>query len=227
MNFSKLFLAAVTLLPGGHAFSATPLKTEVERPDLVATFKSEVAKRGTKPQITLWTLRRQSNRVEMRDLRHDTGEIWRRDQHGNISFEQVFHRQRRIIDYTASDLRSLDSDPSWQRVSEIADAELFGGTLKRVGSTRALGRPAERFKGRSSEFDVEIIWLPGERLPYKVKRQSPGQRTELTLTRLAPLDDPDAGDPTSDYLRLDYADLGDGPSDLFFRQLAEHAEHKH
>lgn len=226
MKLSKLFIITVALSSAGPASSA-PLDAQVTRPDLIATYKTEVIARGHKPQITVWTLERRPDRVEIRELKHDTGEIWRRDQQGNVSFERVFHKQRRVVDYTASDLRSLENYPSWQRVSEIADAQLFGSSLKRVGSVHALGKTAERYKGRSGEFDVEIVWLPSERLPYKVKQQSRNQRIELTLTRLSPLNSVSAGDPTSSYIRLDYADLGDGPSDPFFKQLAEHAEHKH
>lgn len=227
MKLSKLIIITLAFSAAGQVSSAPIDDAQVARPDLIATYKSEVVARGHKPQITVWTLERRPERVEIRELKHDTGEIWRRDQHGNISFERVFHKQRRIVDYTASDLRSLESYPSWQRVSEIADAQLFGSTLKRAGSTRAFGKTAERYKGRSGELDVEIVWLTNERLPYKVKQQSRSQRTELTLTRLAPLNDLRKGDPTSSYTRLDYADLGDGPSDPFFKQLSEHAEHKH
>lgn len=227
MKLSKPFLAVMLFLAAGQASAVTLDDADVTPPDLIATYKSEVVARGHKPQITVWTLERRSDRVEIRELQHDTGEIWRRDQHGNISFERVFHKQRRIVDYTASDLRSLESYPSWQRVSEIADAQLFGNTLKHAGLTRALGKKAERYKGRSGEVDIEIVWLTNERLPYKFKQQSRNQRIELTLTRLAPLSDFWESDSTSAYTRLDYADLGDGPSDPFFKQLSEHAEHKH
>lgn len=227
MKLNKLIIIALVFSAAGQVSSAPLDDAQVTRPDVIATYKSEVVARGHKPQVTLWTLERRPDRVEIRELKHDTGEIWRRDQAGNISFERVFHKQRRIVDYTASDLRSLESYPSWQRISEIADAQLFGSALKRAGSTRALGKTAERYKGRSGELDIEIIWLTNERLPYKVKQRSPNQRTELTLTRLAPLNGSRESEPTSSYTRLDYADLGDGPSDPFFKQLSEYAEHKH
>lgn len=227
MKLGKLIFPALALLAAGQVCSAALEGADLTQPDLIATYKSEVVTRGAKPQITTWTLRRSADRVEMREHEHDTGEIWRRDQHGNISFERVFHKQRRVVDYTAADLRSLESYPSWQRVAEIADAQLFGSTLKPAGSTRVLGKTAERYKGRTGEADIEIIWLPDQRLPYKVRQQSRRHRTELTLIRFAPWRGTQESDPTSSYTRLDYADLGDGPSDPFFKRLSEHAEHKH
>lgn len=227
MKPGKLVLTVLALfIACGQAFSVPLDEATVARSDVVATYKSEVVSNG-KAQTTTWTLRRSADRIEMREREHDTGEIWRRDQGGNISFERVFHKQRRIVDYTPADLRSLESYPAWQRISEIVDAQLFGNALKRVSSPRVLGKTAERYKGRIGELGIEIVWLPNERLPYKVKQQSRNRRTELTLTRLAPLNDSRESDPTSSYTRLDYADLGDGPSDPFFKQLSEHAEHKH
>lgn len=223
----KALLAVLVYVFCGQATTRALEENAPVRPDVIAVFESKIIVAG-RPQVTEWTLRRMAHRVEMQERRNGTGEIWSRDEKGNISFERVFHKQRRVLDYSAADLRSLDNYPEWDKIAEVIDAQLLGGALKHAGTARVMGKTAERYRGRLGNTSMEVIWLPQDRLPYQVKQSGPNQRTELKLKRLSvTMPASSDQDPTASYTRLDYADLGDDPSDPFFKRLSEAAGHQH
>ncbi|MBI3343420.1 MAG: hypothetical protein HY028_00840 [Gammaproteobacteria bacterium] len=223
----KALLAVLVYVFCGQASARTLEENAPVARDVNAVFESKIMVAG-RPQVTEWTLRRTAHRVEMQEGRNGTGEIWSRDEKGNISFERVFHKQRRVLDYSAADLRSLGSYPEWDKIADVIDPQLLGGALKHVGTTRVMGKTAERYRGRLGSTSMEVTWLPQDRLPYQVKQSGPNQRTELKLKQLSAVTPTSSDqDSTASYTRLDYADLGDDPSDPFFKRLFETAEHQH
>lgn len=222
----KALLAVLVYVFCGQATARALEENAPIRPDVSAVFESNIIVAG-RPQVTEWTLRRTANRIEILERRNDTGEIWSRDEKGNISFERVFHKQRRVLDYSAADLRSLDNYPEWDKIAEVIDAQLLGAALKHVGTTRVMGKTAERYRGRLGNTSMEVTWLPQDRLPYKVKQSGPNQQTEIKLKRLSAATPTSSAEDLTAYTRLDYADLGDDPSDPFFKRLSEAAEHQH
>jgi len=158
----------------------------------------------------VWHFHRDATQVAL--LKGAIDEVWHRDPRGQVSFERVFHDDRRAVDYSAGELATLGVSTDWAALSSLVDPQLLRGL--RVMSRRGTG-PAERlvFAGRVAGEQYWIEWRPSLQLPQRmIRTERGGRRTELVLERqvtLAPVGWPVPGARSGDYLRLDAADFGD------------------
>jgi hypothetical protein len=171
-----------------------------------------------------WYLWRQPERVERQDVQRGESEIWRRGQDGQVFYERVFHRDKRIIEYVPGDLRALGKYLHWQQLSSVIDPLWLQNTLQRTGTTEVLGRRALRYQGQVHGVTLEIVWLEAEQLPALVRQVYPDREEVLRLTEIHPVDQaPWARVHTTHYQRTDYADLGDMHNDPFVRRIQQSA----
>jgi hypothetical protein len=63
---------------------------------------------------------------ELRLLKGDLEEVWRRDGAGRISFERVFHADRKVVSYSDGELRTLGLAPDWDALAALAQGQAQG-----------------------------------------------------------------------------------------------------
>jgi len=149
-------------------------------------------------------------------------ELWGRDDGGEVSWQRIFHDERKLIAYTPGELRTQRRAPAWEVLNTIIDERLLT-SLRRVGSASFNGRQATRYRGQVGEERIEVIWLEKEKLPVEVSRRDRHHAYRLRLLELRALpgrDWPRADlARAADYEYIDGADLGDREYDPFVRKV--------
>lgn len=231
--FSGVFLF-VWSLGIASAESQTPgtKAMENDRPALACRFATQVKQHEAQARNTTheWHLWRQADVVEIRDVDGKSGQIWRRDKDGQVSYQRVFHTARRVVEYYPSDLRALQSYPEWQKLTSVIDPALLGSALAAKEEVLVLNRPARRYTGTVEDQEFDILWLEQEHLPARVHRKSKGYEEIMELKEIHPLASSSwPRNETVGYESIDYADLGDKESDPFVRAFlhAGGREHHH
>ncbi|MEJ5210572.1 MAG: hypothetical protein WHV61_03960 [Burkholderiales bacterium] len=167
-----------------------------------------------------WFFLRQTDQVELG--RGAYVELWQRDARDEVSWQRIFHDERKLIAYTPGELRTQRRAVAWRTLNTIIDAGLLA-SLQPMGRTRYLGRQATRYRGRVDGEAIEVVWLDTEKLPGRVVRQKGETRYELRLKELRA--QPDSRWPRADLARaadyefIDGADLGDREYDPFVRRV--------
>lgn len=195
-----------------------------DAPGVVALFETRIIRLARRPQSSQarWYWRRIPGRIVIQSAEGTSAEIWKRGDSGEISYHHVFFRDKKVVDYTAGDLRALGRYPDWQALASLIKPALLS-RLKNTGTVRALDRQAERYQGQLDGVDYEILWLRQAQLPALVRQIQGDTEISLHLLELNPLTEA-AWLPFDirSFERLDYADLGDKEADPFVKKLLRH-----
>lgn len=98
-----------------------------------ATTSAPAAAKGTPPADWYFSRGEQQLRV----VKGEIEEIWRRESRGQVSFERVFHADKRRVFYTAGELRTMGLDIDWDHaVESIAHSGLRERTEGEAGLPR-------------------------------------------------------------------------------------------
>jgi hypothetical protein len=159
-------------------------------------------------------------------------ELWLRDTRGGVSWQRIFHDDRKLIAYTPGELRTQGRAVAWETLNTIVDVGHLLADLKATGATQHLDRPAMRYTGTVKGQDVEVIWLDKERLPARITRRDRMHiYYHLALQEIlsVPQGSLPASDPTrtADYEEIDGADLGDREYDPFVQKVLAMDGHNH
>lgn len=232
-----VFILAL-LLPAGsaRADANTAGEPAVYQP-LAAHYRETRRAAGARDhkESTDWYFIRGNDQVET--ARGDYAEVWRRDERGEVTLTRVFHRDRKLIQYTPGELRTQGRRPDWSVLNSIIDLRRFAA-LKQVGTVSILGRTALRYAGKLGGERIEVLWLAKEALAAKLVRSGRDGSVSLELKELRSSPDsrwPQAGLARADqYAFLDGADLGDMEYDPFVQRVlgvdsghGAHAHHPH
>ncbi len=197
--------------------SAAALALSGDPPPVVARYEVSVI---AAPNITntgatpaapvLWHFFRSAQQVAV--LKGSIDEVWRRDPQGRLSFERVFHAEKRVVDYSTGELATLGIRAPWQALASFVDPEVLA-TLKLVSRTGAGVDEQVHLAGVVGNETLRVDWMPAWQLPARLLRTGPqGAMTDIRLMAHAatpPSDWPLPGSRSSGYLRLDAADFGD------------------
>lgn len=176
-------------------------------------------RRGTDaaPLVQTWTLWRDPQRIAL--VKPGEVEVWWREPSG-IRLERTYHADRRVVEYSAGELRTLQIDVRWLALGTLFDEDLLA-RLQR-GDTILQGRqPVVAYSGQVGRESVALQWDPAWRLPVHLTRRSAAG--SVTFERLAvhaeaPAGWAPLGAGSDDYLRIDAADFGDMAGDPFVRK---------
>lgn len=167
----------------------------------------------------LW---RDAASVESLESHGNTGSVWRRDPTGRVTtFERSFHVERRVVEYNSGDLVALGVAPAWAAASSLLDPAELGTSLSRTGTGTLSGRETETYRGIAGGSSLEVLWIPSLRIPARIERRTAQDTLVVELRSAAPRGGGSWPRPrTAAYDRVDYADIGDRPTDLFLRRFA-------
>jgi hypothetical protein len=167
-----------------------------------------------------WFFIRSDTRIET--AQKDYTEIWERDERQEITLKRAFHGDRKLIEYTANELRAQRRLKDWSILATILDQRVLERLEKR-GETKVLKQSAVRYVGRLGDERVEVMWLTQQAIPAKLVRTRGEVIYTLELKELRQT--PDASWPKVDrrqinaYESLDGADLGDREYDPFVQKV--------
>lgn len=198
-------------------------KTERVTTPIAAQYEVRLTDRvGRLLQKSDWYFWREANRIETARSILGLGEIWMRDERGEITLRRVFHPDRRIIEYLPRELKALGMEPSWDALGAVIDPRSLDAG-KRIGTTKLPQGRATTYEGVSGGQRVKIWWLDEQQLPAKVERQLENGRFVLALKSLhasAPAAWPRTSEAQlNDYQLIDIADFGDMEYDPFIRKV--------
>lgn len=195
-----IFLAMLS--PLAYAAPATP--------DISAEFVSTTCANPCKtPQTRDWFFWRAPNRVEIRDASGALGELWTRDNKGQLSYTYLEPANKRGIEYNPTDLKIIGQQRNWERLASLVSPQYLE-KLKPVGKTEVLGYQATLYEGKIKNSKTEVTWIPALALAARIAQTDADQTTvsELKSLRGTPL--PATSEATlATYHLIDFADVGD------------------
>ncbi len=232
--YPRYFVFILALLLPGGAVSADTTTTngpDVYQP-LAARYQETRRIPGAHEESSDWYFTRQDGQVET--ARGDYAEVWQRDGRGELTLTRVFHRDRKLIQFTPGELRTQGRQKDWSALNSIIDPRQLA-SLKQAGSVSVLGRPALRYAGKLGGERIEVLWLAKEALAAKFVRSGRDGSVSLELKELRTSPDsrwPQASLARADqYAFLDAADLGDMEYDPFVQRVlgmeSGHGAHAH
>ena len=192
---------------------------------LAAAFEVQMVVRPGRPaDTTRWYLVREPQRIETGRPSGRLAEIWERDARGEIALQRVFHADRRIVVYTAGELKARRLTPSWTALGSMLDPQTFAH-VTRTGTRKVRHGTATVYKGALQGDQIEIWWLDHLALPARFARHGAAGRFTMTLQVVqtpVPQDWPRVtATELREYLSIDAADFGDMASDPFVRKVQQ------
>lgn len=222
-----LFSVYLSLIVGGCSpiiVQPIPFQSELSLPDVAGEFETTVIQeqsaQTSKPTQTYrWRFYRTAQRIETHIVHDQTGEIWLRSKEGNISYQRVFHKEQHVVDYLPGDLKAIGASPDWMAIATLIDANWVSSLIS-DGQTISFEQPAIHYTHSITENPVEVLWLEQAKLPAMIQKNKNGH---LLITRLLALypwqHSPWLAPDSSNYLCIDFSDLGDKENDAVINSI--------
>lgn len=158
-------------------------------------------------QVKQIELLRHGNRIE----RRTAGEpirVWQNEA-GGISLTELELNQQQAIEFSPGELRARQIEPRWDQLSQMIDPDLKAALNERSVWRRGK-HYRQRFRGHYQQQAVELTWLRDLQLPESAQWKSDQGKSTLRLVSVEITDTP-AFTQCDDCVRVDIADLGEGP----------------
>jgi hypothetical protein len=179
---------------------------------------------------TDWYLWRDVDSIETATAAVAQNDIWHRVRGNEYTYRRVFHNDKRVVDYTAGEIKTRHAEPDWSKLSSVISPQLLK-ELKRGTSKTLFGQKAVRYTGKVGDQSVDLWWLEQAQLPASLQMTKSGQRMTLALKEIhdkAPTAWPRATEERiADYGQIDAADFGDMESDPFVARILQQEGHGH
>jgi len=218
------FLCASAL---GFADSANPSE------QVACRYEMKVMSHANNKALTdhrAWFFWRQANMIQTQDADGDYGEIWERTDNGTIQYRKLYHTDKTAVEYMPADRPTNQMNFDWYKLSSMLSREELDA-LKLVKKTHVLGRNAELRKGKTDDQNIEVLWLPDEKLPAKIIRKDKNGSMELRLAEILPLSKAPRKsvdlEAIANYRHIDAADFGDMENDPFVKKVMAAEGHRH
>ncbi|MCQ8129299.1 hypothetical protein [Methylomonas rivi] len=173
-----------------------------------------------------WRLWRGKQQIVTERPQLGIGELWQLDGQALIH-RKLYHADRRAIEFQQDDLKMLQAEPSWQKLSLMLDPKLLE-QLTAGGIEWSDGYPLREYQGNVDGTEWHIVMRMDLALPSLIERRHGdfSERTELVTAY--PLGQ-SPWQPTSadSYEIIDYADLGDKETDPFVIKVQAQMGHQH
>lgn len=196
---------------------ALPDHTQVPLPALAARYELRLG-----AHTTDWYLTRSATRIETFNAGSRQGEIWERSLTGAVDYRRVFFSDRKIVEYSAGELRARHAAPHWAKLASLVDPEEVA-RLRRTGASSVFGERALVLEGRIDGVPIRLRWLPEAQVPTRLERGAGEHLISLQLIELhpsAPADWPHLTDERlATFDLIDAADFGDRESDPFVQKV--------
>lgn len=176
-----------------------------------------------------WYLWRSANRVEIADLTTGQNNIWERSGQHDYSYQRVFNKDQRVVEYSVGEIRTRHAEPDWSKLVSVVSPQLLK-SLQRGESKIDFDQTAVHYTGLVNGQQVDLWWLEQAQLPAKLSI-SGQQSLEMTLREIhaqAPAAWPQATDEKlAAYGRIDASDFGDMENDPFVARVLRQDGHEH
>lgn len=223
---------STTAIAAGHAHqdndnrrNVMAASSKLALPALAARFELHAGGRGAD-----WFLIRDARRVANFNSGSRQGEIWMRDEQGRMEYTRVFAEDKKVLDYTDGQLKTLSMQPDWAQLASILSPDTLS-KLHKTGERKVLGQRAVVLEGKIEGVRTRLWWLAELQLPARLERGTGKSATQLVLRELhgqAPAAWNWANNEVIDsYARLDATDLGDMEYDPFVQKVMNQDGHHH
>ena len=230
-NTLSILLLALSFV--SVSFAANQQATESQTTATSATTLAPMSARyelSIAGQATDWFMIRQPNTVITFNAKSQQGEIWQRDQHNDIEHSRIFTEDKKLVEYTNGELKTLNKLPQWAQLASIFAPEKIA-TLEKTGEQIVLGQRAEVLQGKLSGVPTIIWWLPELQIPARIEQGKNESATVFLMKEMhqQPPASWNWADSAvlNDYARIDASDLGDMESDPFVKKLLTMDGHHH
>ena len=246
LSNSILLVSAFLMMSIGLAHSeilvSQPKPIDISAVNSVNTKLESAKLESTKPfsvsyellangQKTNWDMVRKPDSIITFNETTQRGEIWQRDNKGEISHTRIFPREKKLVEYTQGELKTLNKLPNWNQLASIFNPEQVT-KLKKTGEKERFGKQALILEGTLNGLPTIIWWIDELQIPAYVKQGEGHLRTQIimkALYKVTPAQWAWADSSTfENYAKIDASDLGNMESDPFVKTLLKaEANHHH
>lgn len=230
--FISLLLSSLLAMPAvaheAHAHAAPPVAASVAATSLqplAARYELKVNQAAGE-----WYLWREASSVETANPATGQNTIWQRTAPDDYSYRRIFHKDKRVVEYSPGEIRTRNATPDWAKLASVISPQLLD-ELKRGGKKTAFGQSAVRYTGSVGGQKIDLWWLEQSQLPARLQMSSKGQQMTMVLKDLfaqSPTGWPRVDeDKIAAYGLIDAADFGDMESDPFVARLMQQDGHGH
>lgn len=179
---------------------------------------------------TDWYLWRENDSIETANAAVAQNDIWHRVRGNEYTYRRVFHKDQRVVDYTAGEIKTRHAEPDWSKLASVISPALLR-ELKKGNSKSLFGQKAVRYTGKLGGQAIDLWWLEQAQVPASLQMTRPGQRMTLALRELhakSPAAWPRVTEERiADYGQIDAADFGDMETDPFVARVMQQDGHNH
>jgi hypothetical protein len=206
------------------------LDTVVAKAPLACQFTKQIAANKS----SNWYFWRSPLRTETHDGLSNQGEIWERNNAGQLFYTRLFYNEKIALEFLPGDLSAIDTTPSWEQLGSLVDPKSLGKQLTLVSKETDGKLAIEHYKGNINGVLTEVDWSPALQLPVHLNKALPDGNLTLTIAKCgnnAKLNiSPISKTELDDFRHLDYTDLGDMEDDPMVKHIEQlmgghHHEH--
>jgi hypothetical protein len=183
-----------------------------------------------KTQKQEWFMDRKINTIATFNGMNQQGEVWTRNQNGEIEYTRLFFKEKKLVEYTTGELKTQNIFPNWTKLASMfnpKDIEL----LKRVDKRNLFGKDVVVLEGEINKIQTVIWWIPELQIPAYVQQKQGNVDWSMSLKEIftqTPSSWQWADQATLDnFSKIDASDIGDMESDPFVKKLLEMEGHHH
>jgi len=213
---------------------ATPTLAPLELPARLSTFSPETpitchyqkqvfVKGQPASSPADWYFWRDVHHTETRDTASRQGDLWERDNRGQLTYTRIFLDEQVTLEYSNVDLLTSGMTPQWSQLRSLVNPEILGSALKRQPVATRSTLALEHYAGILDGLVTDIDWLPQLQLPARIGKKNDQGGFSLQLTTCHPLEQspwkPGSLEARNRFRALEYTDLGDMESDPQVKRL--------
>lgn len=177
-----------------------------------------------------WFMDRKKNAISTYNGVNQQGELWTRNQDGEIEHTRLFMKDKKLVEYTSGELKTMNIFPNWSQLASIFSPKDMA-RLKITGEKIEFGKKVIVLEGEINKVKTLVWWIPELQIPAYVLQKQGNIDSSMLLKEIftqTPSEWKWANQATLDtFSKIDASDIGDMENDPFVKKLLEMDGHAH
>jgi hypothetical protein len=177
-----------------------------------------------------WFMDRKKNAISTYNGVNQQGELWTRNQDGEIEHTRLFMKDKKLVEYTTGELKTMNKFPNWGQLASVFSPKDMA-RLKITGEKMEFGKKVIVLEGEINKVKTLVWWIPELQIPAYVLQKQGNIDSSMLLKEIftqTPSEWKWANQATLDtFSKIDASDIGDMENDPFVKKLLEMDGHAH
>lgn len=162
---------------------------------------------------TTWWMWRTPKQAELKKADDNNSEIWQMDENQQLSYQFVLHDEKRVIEYSQTDLTMLGMQTNakkWQAIASLVTQADLSSMKKTELKKQYNGMILTQYNGNLHGTKTNVVWINALQIPLSMTYIYPKKQLTVQLIQLnAKPENATTVAQLQAYQQVDYADIGD------------------